>query len=125
MTQLTAHFTSEEMACPHCKVCATQPAFMAKLEQLRVTYGKPLIITSGYRCPEHNKKVGGAPNSYHLYGKAADIAVPNKAERYKLVKIAMELGFGGIEVSPKHIHIDNRDQAAAVMIILDESWKQL
>lgn len=125
MTQLTAHFTSEEMACPHCKQSKMQPEFMAKLEQLRVAYGKPITINSGYRCPEHNKKVGGAPNSYHMQGRAVDIAVPNKAERYKLVKIAMQLGFGGCEISPKHLHVDNRDQADAVMIILDESWKQL
>lgn len=125
MTQLTNHFSAAELDCPHCGKCVMQPAFMAKLEQLRVAYGKPITINSGYRCPEHNKAVGGAPKSYHMQGRAADIAVPNKSERYKLVKIAMQLGFAGIEISKAHLHVDNRDQAEAVMIILDNSWNQL
>ncbi len=42
------------------------------LERLRKKIGKPLIITSGYRNPEKNKKVGGADKSAHLLGKACD-----------------------------------------------------
>ena len=43
------------------------------LNQLRLRFGKPLIVTSGYRSPEHNKAVGGVANSYHTQGLAADI----------------------------------------------------
>lgn len=43
------------------------------LQPLRAVYGKPLTITSGYRCPELNKRVGGSPTSAHLKGLAADI----------------------------------------------------
>ncbi len=47
-----------------------------KLEQLRYNLGnKAVIINSGYRTPTHNKRVGGASKSQHLYGKAADIVV--------------------------------------------------
>ena len=45
------------------------------LQPLRDGLGKPVIITSGYRTPEHNKNVGGVPTSQHLYGQAADIKV--------------------------------------------------
>lgn len=45
---------------------------LAALNKLRLTYGKPMIVSSGYRPPEHNKKVGGAPNSCHLTCEAAD-----------------------------------------------------
>jgi len=38
--------------------------------------GFNITIHSGYRCKEHNRAVGGAPRSQHLYGKAADISVP-------------------------------------------------
>ncbi|AQS60252.1 hypothetical protein B0537_14920 [Desulforamulus ferrireducens] len=40
-----------------------------------VTGARPVIITSGYRCPAHNRAVGGARLSQHLYGNAADIIV--------------------------------------------------
>ena len=43
------------------------------LQPLRDLLGKPIIVNSGYRSPEVNKKVGGVPTSYHLKGLAADI----------------------------------------------------
>lgn len=45
------------------------------LTEIRLHFGKPLIITSGTRCPEHNKKVGGSPRSQHLQDKAADFVI--------------------------------------------------
>lgn len=45
------------------------------LQPLREAWGKPLIISSGYRCPALNKAVGGADTSAHLYGYAADVQV--------------------------------------------------
>ena len=46
---------------------------MEKLDAIREEYGMPLYITSGYRCPELNKKVDGKEKSQHLNGQAADI----------------------------------------------------
>lgn len=46
---------------------------MECLDKIREDYGLPLYITSGYRCPELNTKVGGKPTSQHLKGQAADI----------------------------------------------------
>lgn len=43
------------------------------LDPLREAYGKPIIVTSGYRCKELNSAVGGAKTSQHLTGEAADI----------------------------------------------------
>ena len=43
------------------------------LDPLREAYGKPIFVTSGYRCPRLNKAVGGAKGSQHLTGQAADI----------------------------------------------------
>lgn len=45
------------------------------LEPLRMEYGKPITISSGYRCKELNKKVGGSPTSQHCTGEAVDIVV--------------------------------------------------
>ena len=43
------------------------------LDPLREAFGRPIIVTSGYRCPELNKAVGGSPTSPHLQGYAADL----------------------------------------------------
>lgn len=43
------------------------------LDPLREAFGHPIIVTSGYRCPELNKAVGGSPTSAHLQGYAADL----------------------------------------------------
>ena len=55
------------------------------LDPLREWYGKPIPVTSGYRCPELNKAVGGVANSYHLKGMAADIDTGSKEENAKLL----------------------------------------
>ena len=52
------------------------------LEPIRAQFG-PFFPTSGYRCPELNRAIGGAANSQHMKGQAADIAIPT-ATRYEL-----------------------------------------
>lgn len=49
------------------------------LDPLRLAMNEPVVITSGYRSPVLNSRVGGAPNSQHLTGCAADIRIKNKA----------------------------------------------
>lgn len=46
------------------------------LEQVRALLGKPIIVSSGYRAPQVNRAVGGAANSAHMLGCAADFACP-------------------------------------------------
>lgn len=54
------------------------------LQPLRDIVQEAVKVTSGYRCVELNKAVGGAPNSYHLFGAAADIK-PTKNSKYALI----------------------------------------
>ena len=61
------------------KVQAMKQLCREVLEPLRQHYGKPIRITSGYRCPLLNAAVGGVTNSQHLYGEAADLSVPSEA----------------------------------------------
>lgn len=49
------------------------------LDPLRIKYGQPIIVGSGYRCPLLNKAVGGAKNSQHVKGQAADIYCANRS----------------------------------------------
>lgn len=46
------------------------------LEPLRQHFNTPVLISSGYRCPELNKAVGGSKTSNHTYGYAADLQIP-------------------------------------------------
>ncbi|MBA43607.1 MAG: peptidase M15 [Magnetococcales bacterium] len=89
--------------------------FMRRLQMLRNLYRKPMLITSGLRTPEYNKKIGGAPASMHVQGKAADILVSG-ADAYELLGLALTVGFKGVGISQKgphnsrFIHLDLRDQ---------------
>lgn len=47
------------------------------LDPLREEYGRPIVVTSGYRCEKLNKKIGGSKKSAHIYGRAADIRSSN------------------------------------------------
>lgn len=48
----------------------------AGLEKVRARLGKPILVSSGYRCPALNKAVGGSPTSDHMEGDAADFTSP-------------------------------------------------
>lgn len=61
------------------------------LDPLREAWGKPLTVTSGYRCPELNKIVGGAKTSHHLRGMAADISTGNRVENRRLFQLVLDL----------------------------------
>lgn len=52
------------------------PLLPEYLQKARDHFGKPLIITSGYRTTAHNIKVGGVSNSQHVFGNAADVCIP-------------------------------------------------
>ena len=77
------------------------------LERLRALIGKPLIITSGYRDPIHNARVGGAPLSRHKAGDAFDIRL-GSLNRFELVDAAAEVGFTGMGKYQTFLHVDTR-----------------
>lgn len=64
------------------------------LDPLREAWGKPIIVNSGFRCEALNKIVGGAPNSQHKTGEAADIetAKRNPADNKRLFDLIRSLG---------------------------------
>lgn len=61
------------------------------LDPLREAWGRPITVTSGYRCKELNKAVGGVPTSQHKQGQAADISVGSIEENKKLFDLAIKL----------------------------------
>jgi len=100
------YFKKQEFACPCCGECKMEMGFVSWLDEIRSIYGKPIVITSGYRCEKHNFEVGGVPDSAHLKGLAADIRVHSDEERYELVKIMLRHGAFRIGVGRTFIHVD-------------------
>lgn len=64
------------------------------LDPLREAYGKPIRVSSGYRCAELNKAIGGTKNSQHLKGQAADLHGKNPEENKKIFEAAKKLKLG-------------------------------
>lgn len=88
---------------------------MGKLQAFRMQYGKPMRITSGYRCPEHPIEAKKDKPGAHASGLACDVGVDGK-QAYELMKHAFALGFTGIGVSqkgsgPRFIHLDMLEEA--------------
>ena len=84
------------------------PAFLQLLDKCRELAGVPFVITSSYRSPSKNRRVGGAVNSMHLYGRAVDIECNNPVARWIIIKAAIELGLS-VGIMERAIHLDNRD----------------
>ena len=103
------NFTEEEFKCKHCGKAEMNAAFMGKLQHLRNAYGKPMIITSGYRCPDHPIEAKKATPGAHASGQACDVGVQG-TDAYNLLKLAFALDFTGIGVQQKgggrFIHLD-------------------
>lgn len=61
------------------------------LDPLREAWGRPLLVTSGYRCQRLNKVVGGSATSHHMRGMAADITTGSKVDNRRLFQLIIDL----------------------------------
>jgi uncharacterized protein YcbK (DUF882 family) len=86
------------------------PDFVFRLQRLRSKLDRPMFVNSGFRCVTHNINTGGTRKSKHLEGIAADISVLDwtSAEKYECLQLAFELGFKGIGIYKRFIHLDTR-----------------
>lgn len=118
MENASNHFKWREFYCPtakHLIVSDLTLHHIEKLEQLRVLWDAPIKINSGYRSPEHNKKVGGVEKSMHMLF-ATDITPVTSGPHpdlrgalQSLHGLAEEVGFGGIGQYNTFLHLDCRD----------------
>lgn len=86
------------------------------LQPIRDAWGDSIIVTSGYRCPKLNSAVGGAKNSQHCYGSAADIKCSNNKELFRTIQSLIKLGKINCrqlidEYNYSWIHISTQDTA--------------
>jgi zinc D-Ala-D-Ala carboxypeptidase len=101
------NFSPAEIACRGTGQLKLHLEALDKLQALRDRLGKPLIVLSAYRSPEHNRKVGGAPRSKHMDGTAFDVAMTNH-DPVAFEAAARAVGFLGFGFYPRSgfIHID-------------------
>ena len=107
------YFKKEEFRC-RCggKYCGGFPArvdpdLLALADRVREHFGAPAVLSSGLRCPVHNKNVGGAAASRHLTGKAMDFRIRGKgsAEVLEFVKELPQVRYT-YAVDGSYVHMD-------------------
>lgn len=137
MTQLSSHFTLAEMTTsqeaarrdidntPPLEVVPHLVRTAQGLEAVRVRLGgAPIIISSGYRCPELNRAIGGSRTSQHMTGQAADIIVPRFGNP---TEVAAALRDSGIEYDQlilefgRWVHISFTQQPRHQALIIDRA----
>ncbi len=107
MAKLTfTYFSTGEFACPCCRGNKASFALIERLDIARSIARVPFSINSGYRCPTHNKQVGGKPTSSHLKGLAADIRAVHASERFAIVRGLLAAGFTRIGIGKDFVHVD-------------------
>nr|DAW07892.1 MAG TPA: peptidase [Microviridae sp.] len=107
---ISEHFLVNEFRCKDGAdpVCV-DGRLVSILELVRLKFGKPVVINSGYRTPSYNRKIGGAKFSQHMYGRAADIVVkgvkPEVVYNFLCEVFPGSCGFG---LYPSFVHVDCR-----------------
>jgi len=94
------NFSVAEMACTHCGVCDIAWSFMDELQALRTAYGHSMIVTSGYRCPEHPIEVAKDKPGAHASGKAVDIGC-HGLQCYNLLSAAESEAWTGFGIAQR------------------------
>ena len=105
-------FTEAEFACSHCRQEQMQQEFITALDKIRREFGKPIIVSSGYRCPEYNAQISSTgERGPHTTGWAVDIAIAG-AEAHALIDLALSHLVTGVGIKQhgpfegRFIHLD-------------------
>ena len=109
-TKLSKNFTVREFACSDGSDTVKIDLDNVKnLQKIRDHFGTSVRITSGYRTKTYNAKIGGAKNSLHTFGQAADIVISG-VDALKVALYADSIGCHGVIYYPvkKFTHIDTR-----------------
>ena len=109
----TKEFESRDGAKSPYGETVVKPELVHLLNRIREKWGRPIIVNSAYRSPEHNKAVGGVANSFHVQGLAADIRSENLEDLDELQDLCLELvSDGGVGLYDTFVHVDARGRKA-------------
>ena len=106
---ISANFKVKEFACKDKSdtIVLHEPFVRDKLQKIRSHFSAAVILNSAYRTPEHNRREGGATNSYHVKGRAFDIVVMGKTPT-EVARYAASIGIKGIIQYNSFVHVDSR-----------------
>ena len=110
------YFSTSEFNCQHTGKNGMKKDFLSKLDALREHCGFPFVITSGYRSPDHPLEAVKEIPGTHAQGIAADIKITSSAQRYSIIKGALEHGFTGLGVAGDFIHVDTRGTVPVIWV---------
>jgi len=118
----TKHFNPEtdpKLLCtcghPYCDQRSVSQSTLDRAETLRRYLQRPVIVTSGGRCPYHPNEVHRVTPADHQKGNALDVTVSGGFERAEIVKLGMQLGFNAIGVAKTFVHLGVRHGQPTVM----------
>lgn len=100
------HLSEFECKCSKCLFTLISVEHVTRLQELRNALKTPIKVLSGYRCSDHNQKVGGEPQSLHQFGLATDIWASGYSSG-AIYEIAKDI-FDGIGLYDTWTHIDSR-----------------
>ena len=94
------------------------------LQPLRDCIGCPITISSGYRCLQLNRLVGGVPTSQHILGQAVDIKVKGMTP-YEVAKtiVELKLPFDQLILYPTFVHVSYNDDYRRGNLLYNKSYK--
>ena len=104
--KVSRNFTLIELASKDgANIVLLHPALILALQTIRDHVSKPIRVNSAFRSPAHNKAIGGASNSLHTLGLAADVVIDGMTP-IEVASLASDMGLGGIKAYPTFTHID-------------------
>ncbi len=107
-------FKRQEFACKcGCGFDTIDAATLAILEDVREHFDVPMIVTSGARCPDHNRRVGGGARSQHLYGRAADIVARGVSPERVAEYVESQHPQASVGRYSTFVHVDTRSGGPA------------
>lgn len=108
LMQTLKYFSPSEFAkcTPSCKITDMDADFLSLLDECRERAGIPFVLNSAYRTKSWEKSHGRNGTSTHCLGQAVDIRCNTSANRFKIVKAALEVGIPRIGIGKTFIHLD-------------------